>query len=189
MARRHLLAAMLGCLTLSTQAATLEFRPSSPSVAVGSPVAVDVFAVLGTGEQIGAFDITAAWSDSLLSLDSVSFDTYLDGPADSIQDVIPGTGSVSVTEVSLATLDNQIGQTEFRLFRLNLTGAAPGTSGLDFTAAVLSDALGAPLSVTSVANSLTVEAAVVPAPATGFLLATGLGLLGWRKRRGSSGSM
>ena len=168
------------CIACSAHATTVEFRPNTTLIAVGSLVGVDVYAVLDLGEQIGAFDITVGWSEPQLSYDSVVFDVHLDGPDNSIQDVVPGAGTANIAEVSLDVLSNQTGLTEFRLFQLSLIGGAPGVSPLDFSAVLLSDALGDALPVTTVGNSIT----VVPVPAAVWLFGSGLlGLVGIARRK------
>ncbi|WP_133718254.1 cohesin domain-containing protein [Methylocaldum gracile] len=115
-------------------AISLVFNPVSQDVALGDPAKVDVIVTDLNNQLVGTYDFNVHWNDSILSLASVDFDTFLDGPFDSFQgfdDSVSGT--VNVFEISLDLLTNQDGNTAFRLFTLTFNTLANGLSPLSFT--------------------------------------------------------
>ena len=92
----------------------------------------------------------------------------------SIQATTVGTGTVNLFELSLdsATDLNDLQAGSFVLATLTYELLARGTSPLDITSAVLSDAFGEPLEAD--VSGGTINAQSVPEPATIFLVGSGL---------------
>lgn len=115
-------------------AISLVFNPVSQDVALGDPAQVDVIVTDLNNQLVGTYDFNVHWDDSILSLASVDFDIFLDGPVGSIQDFDDSvSGTVNVFEISLDLLANQDGNTAFRLFTLTFDTLANGLSPLSFT--------------------------------------------------------
>src|SRR5262249_28045824 len=152
--------------------------PSTLTASVGDMILTNVSVTLApedAGSLLGAFALTVNWDPALLSLADTTFDIYLDAP-DSLQDVSPGTGTVTVSETSFGALTNQTSPGTFRLFQLALTALQPGSTPLTFGDALLSDEIGGDLAATRGASPLITitSVATVPLPAAGWLLFSGL---------------
>lgn len=166
--------------------------PSASNVTVGDQTSVDVVVSGLNDEYVGAYDLTLEWDSGLLVLQGVAFDVFLDGPADSLTDVVAGPGTVNVFEVSLAGLLNQTGSGSFRLFSLTFNALAAGTASLGFSSnavQLLGDADG--VGYTDVAMSsarFTIEprGASVPEPGSLALMLAGLAALAGRSSRRAS---
>ena len=175
-----------------SEAATLSVYPSSQTVAVGANVFVDIN-VAGLGAagapSVGAYDLSVSYDSLLLTFESAIFghelDIFLLGSNPSgVSTTLPNT--VNVFEVSLDSVANlnNLQSADFTLFRLTFTGAALGTSPIGISVNALADSAGDSLARSVVGGNVTVAA--VPAPAAGWLLATGLTFMAARIRRSNS---
>lgn len=178
----------------SVQAATLGFVVDNDPLTLGQTTEVSVV-VSGLGEDaapsLSAFDFNVLFDSSILSLTVVAFGdpvlgnqlalsgTSLNGSDDSV------AGILNMYEVSFASVSelNTDQADSFVLGVLTFEGVGVGSSSLSLDSVVLGDALGDPLAFSLVSGALSVSDATVPVPATGFLLSTGLCLLGWLCRR------
>lgn len=166
----------------------LNFTPASQTVNLGDQATVNVGLSGLSNEYVGAFDFNVSWDSSLLSLDSSSFDIFLDGPGDSISGVDSSTaGTVNMFEVSLGALINQDGSSDINLFSLTFNTLGLGTSALSFSAGIdpffdfLGDDLGFALPTDISGGSI--EIVDAPEPGVIWLLSAGLILLGFSQHR------
>lgn len=173
------LAVLLLLMTLSVSVDAIPIRvevtadPGSPILGeqVEATVSVDGL----TGEFIGAYDVTLAFDGAILSFDELFFDVFLDGPADSLQDVVLTSSTINAAEISLGFLFNQTGIDAFPLFSVLFDTVGAGTSPLDLSVTELSDDFGFPLESTTLNSSVSVQEPVaVPEPGTASLLLIGL---------------
>ncbi len=165
----------------ATAAPIIAIQPGAQAVPVGGTLTADVVATNLSNEFIGAFDLTIDWDPLLLAFDSLSFDTFLDGPALSIQGFTPGAGSLNVFEVSYSALAGQTGNDPFRLFSVSFLSLGEGVSRVDFSSTVsqiLSDGSGEEFGNAGFTGGTVTAtpATTVPEPGTPALL--GLGLVG-----------
>lgn len=158
----------------------LTIEPTTPAVQEGTQAVADVGFSQVTS-YVGAYDITIDWDPTLLSFSSVSFDQYLDGPAESIQDFTSGTGTLEVGEFSFGDLSNQTGFGALPLFAITFDTIGAGISPLTIDTVanggpVISDAIGDAYTNFSITDSsLQITAPpTVPEPDSSWLLATGL---------------
>jgi len=173
---------------------TLQFTPSSQTVELGEQATLNIGVSGLSNEYVGTYDFDVNWDSSLLSLNSISFDTFLDGPLDSISSFDNSSaGTVNVFEVSLGALSNQNGSGSINLFSLTFDTLALGVSLLDFSAGIdpffgfLGDDLGFSLTPSLSNGSITIiEPSNVPEPSTLLLLSAGLILTGLSARRNRS---
>jgi hypothetical protein len=187
-----LLAVCLVVAPLSAQAAPIiSFNPTFQSVGLGTQASVDVvISGLEQGETIGAFDFTINFDPSIVSFSSSSFGSALGGST--LDDVVPGVGSVNAASVSLedpATLLLLQAGGSFTAFTAVFNTLAVGTTSLTFGPSpfVFSDGEGLDIAgVTGGTGSITVtdgELAPVPEPGTMLMMASGLGAAWLKKRR------
>lgn len=188
-------AMVVGAASTARAIPVVSIVPSAASVTEGASTSVDVVVSGLEDEFIGDYDLTLAWDPTLLSLASVTFDTYLDGPADSINGFDSTPASVNVFEVSLGGLSNQFGLSGFRLFSLDLLALNEGLAALSLDAGtgLLGNEFGEAYQAWGVVNAnLEIIANTpppptsVPEPSTVALLMCGLtGLLSsrWRRHR------
>jgi hypothetical protein len=153
--------------------------PSGVSAVVGDSVGLSVQVSGLDGEYIGAYDLSFAWDDSLVSLTSVAFGPYLDGPADSLSGADIGVNSLSIFEVSLSALANQTGFGSFDLFLLNFLTLAPGAASILPTGGILSNEFGEAYASFGLGGSTIslVSPTPVPEPASLGLLLFGVAAL------------
>jgi hypothetical protein len=171
---------LVGWLGVGTAQAVpvIGLQPAVSTVTVGDTFSVDVVVSGLANEYLGAYDLTLGWDGGLLALQGVTFDVYLDGPADSLAGYADGAGTVNVYEVSLGTLANQTGNGSFRLFSLSFGAIGAGATALSFTSLLLSDALGGEYVGAGFENGRVSVASAptgVPEPGALLLLLTGLG--------------
>ena len=121
-------------------------------------------------QLIGAYDLTIDYNPNLLSISSVAYNTYLDGPLNSIQGSTSSLGSLEVYEVSLGSLANQSGYGAVPLFDITFDSLAAGTSALSFDTVAnggptISDQIGnAFTNFTLVDSAVSITAPTVAAP-------------------------
>jgi hypothetical protein len=169
--------------------ALIQLQPGTTFAGTGDSFSLDlVISDLGnfTPDSLGAFDISVGFDASALSFTSYSLGSFLGDV--SLFEAIDGSGgdvggAVNVREVSLLTaLDLDALQTSaFTLATLNFdvidlaVGAVTELSVLP--GAVLSDAVGDPLSVTTSGPASIEAVGSVPAPGTLFLFMASM--CGW----------
>lgn len=186
---KTLLAALLTGACLAAQATTLTLTPSTTTVNAGDSFQVDlVVSDLGSGTDLGAFDVQLNFDASLLKLVSYSLGSSLGDlsllEALDLSSGLLSAGSFNLAEVSL--LAELLGQADsFTLATLSFSALDAGSSTLSLSNVTLGDAYGDALS--SSLESATVTANAVPEPASLALLATGLGLLLLTRRRQTLG--
>lgn len=139
-------------------------------------------------EYIGAYDLTIAWDAGSFLFQNLSFDSYLDGPVDSIQGFDSQANSLNVFEVSLGLLERQSGVDTFLLFSFDLLSLSSGIHDFIFSPGAvqtLGDEMGMGYSTASLLGTriaVNSPPASVPEPASGALLLLGLaGVLATRR--------
>ncbi len=193
----NVFAAWLLSYSLVSNAVLISIEPVSQEVTVGSPVAVDV-RVSGLGDgtapSVGAFDFTLTYDSDILCLISVVFGPFLGDPAlfqaiTTVDDT--GPGSIRLVELSLLEADpvtcflcippflDALQPANFTLATLTFDTLSIGTSLLDFSSVILSDAFGIGLT-TDIGNS---SVSAVPAPSSLGMLVLGLTILVLMHRR------
>lgn len=186
---------LLGCAMLAASVGVanaipiLNIVPTSASVTQGSATSVDVMVSGLDNEFVGAYDLNFAWDAPLLSLTNVRFDTFLDGPLDSMAGFSSTADSANIFEFSFSGLSNQLGLSEFRLFSLDFLTLDAGLAAISITGnRVLGDYDGVPYESWDFNNGsllITAPSTSVPEPASFGLLLAGLAgsLVARRKRR------
>lgn len=189
------LASHLAFEAQTAKAISLEFVPSSQTVAIGDPVTVDVFAANPGGTLIGAYDFFVNYESSVLTLNSIVFGSALGGPLDSLQDDAESpAGTVNLSELSFLTdltplqngadnvllftmvFDTDMLGTSALTFSENIAGVADGFLGDENGQAIMLDSVG-----TGAIN-------VVPVPGAIWLMGSGLlALYGFKNRRRIAG--
>jgi hypothetical protein len=161
------------------RAVGLSFLPTEGSFGLTEPIEVAVV-VSGLGNagapSVGDFDIAVTFAADALVLDDVLFGGFLGAPGVETIDSwsIEAPGLVRLAELSLMRprdLD-ALQSDSFALATLSFSAASLGTSPLAFGSALVGDAFGAPLTVSPLAPG---TVTVAPEPASGALLALGLG--------------
>lgn len=164
--------------------ATLAFDPIVSAVPLGAPVAVQLIVSDlndAAAPSLGAYDITISYDPNILALETVAFGDPVLGNQLELSGIpslqspdFTANDSVSLAEVSFDpsnTLDSQQAA-DFTLATLNFQTLALGSSPLTYLQSDLSDFDGNSLPATASTASI----AVVPLPASVWLL--GVGLLG-----------
>ncbi|MBS1826580.1 MAG: hypothetical protein JST93_14790 [Acidobacteria bacterium] len=155
-------------------AATVFISPTDQNVTLASSVAVEVnVSGLGSGgvPSLGVYDLTVSYDPALLSFSSVVWGSGLDILGlGSFQSATPGVGGINLFELSFDLADdlNNLQPDAFRLFTLNFSSLAAGTTAIGITANAIGDADGVELPMTLIDGSVTVstESPTVPEPAT-----------------------
>ena len=181
-------------------AVTVSVSPLSQTVTAGDavPLAINISG-LGNGTALSAFDLNINYDPALLGFQFASFGDPALGDQLDLQNfglndplATAGTGTVNLIETDLADLppdllSNQAGN--FTLATLTFTSLASGFTPVTLTINSLADQNAAPISALSGFGSVTIQASVVPLPASSYLLLSGLagmGLFGRRVTRRSS---
>ncbi len=184
-------ALQIGCLAAFAQMLGLanqvqiSVSPFLQNVPVNSSFNVSVgIALLNIGEppSLGTYDLDFTFDPMLLGLTAVVFgDPILGNQLDlfglgNIQSYTLGSGTVNLFELSLdssADLDAfQAG--DFTMFVLTFSALSPGSSNLGVNINSLGDAIGSPISSTTMNGSVDVLANdTVPEPATFGMLTLG----------------
>ena len=185
-AKRAAIAAATLLASAPLWAATLSLQPSTASVAQGGSFTVDLLVSdLGTGDDLGSFDLSVLFDASVLQLNGYTLGTGLgDTAAGEALDASAGltaSGSLNLSQVSfLWDLSSQA--SSFKLASLTFNAAQVGNSALSISGVTLGDAWGSSLNATTVASAVAVTAAV-PEPETLALMLAGLGVVGVALRR------
>jgi hypothetical protein len=163
---------------------TIGFVPSSQTVQLGLPVTVDiVISGLGDGKapSVGSYELVVTYDPTILLPTGITPGPSLGYPYFSIFEGIVDPGELNLKETSILLSweldDLQPGS--FALASISFDALAVGTSLLGFSQVIVGDTAGGWLLVDPGSGSV----AVVPAPGTMVLLASGLiGLIAIRRR-------
>ena len=171
--------------SISLAIPVLSIDPTSNIAASGTPISVDINITNLGGQVVGVFDIALTWNSTILDFDSVTFDSFLDGPLNSIQSTTLIPGGIDVVEISLGDLSNQIGLDTFRLFTATFIGRDAGTTNL-IADGTLGDAFGGGLDVVFRGATFEISApASVPEPNPLALIAIPITGTFWLRRKHS----
>ena len=162
--------------SLSANAVSLDLLPANSSVNLGDPVQVEL-RISGLGEgtapSLGAYDFTLAFNPAVLVFGAFTFgDSVLGNQLDlmgfgTVAGFDGGTpGQLNAFEISLdlASDLDALQAGAFALGTISFNTLGNGTSGLQFTSALFSDAAGNALSVQLGSGSVS-----VPEPVSGGL--------------------
>jgi hypothetical protein len=168
-----------------SDAITLGFDPVQQDCIAGDSVDVDLFITgLGNGiaPSLGAWDISIQFDPTIVGFD---YAVYGDQLGVSVGGGSGVNGTLNLSEVSLESAAdlNNLQAASFILATLTYDLLAVGTSPLNITSFVLSDAFGSTLE----ANVSGGEINVVPEPATMLLL--GAGFAGFRRKKFSKSNL
>ena len=158
-------------------ALSLFFSPLAQTVLLGQQAVVSVGiagTAAGSPPSIGGYDFDVVFDGVILAVAEVSFGTNLGQPLSITASDASVAGRVNLAEVSLlspAQLDASQPDT-FLLAILTFDTLSIGTSPLQLSPIVVSDAFGQPLAALAGGGSITVTA--VPEPATLSTLSLGL---------------
>jgi hypothetical protein len=196
---------MLIALTLAAAQSMAQSEPeisiSSETVSVGGIATVDLsISGLGSGTQLGAYDLNIAYNPSIVSFNSALFgdpklgdELNLEGYG-TLSAAQSGSGTVEVQELSfdsIAALETQQASA-FTLVQLSFDARAVGSSSLDLSINAVSDAYGDALtpglsdgSITVKSSGTTAAPEIDPGHAAGALtlLAGSLAIARARMRR------
>lgn len=191
---KYLLLGSLLCASQSSFAVMIGFEPNYQLVNLGDQATVDIVVSDLGGAEIGGFDFSTAWDDSILALSDVSFGSAL-GDTDPFSletmiDSIAGIGNVELSGLSLLfdLTGLQNGVDDVVLATLTFDTLSTGISGLDLIGSILprggflSDSAGMLLATTANSGEIEVVASV-PVPAPTSILLFGIGFLAMRLRR------
>jgi len=158
-------------------AVSLNFVPSQQTVDVGQPVSVDlVISGLGSGvpPSIGSFDLDVSFNPGVLTPTGVLFGTFLGDPVlgEALTDASFLGGVVDLAGVSLLTSSelDLLQPDSFSLATLFFETISLGSSGLEFSQALVDDTFGQKLDLTVGSGGVN----VVPEPGTFILALCGL---------------
>jgi len=179
-----LLLAVLLIWSVSVQAATLSFTPSSQSVINGGSVDVSVVVSgLGDGaaDSLGAYDLNVSFDSALLSYTGIVFGDPVNGDqlnlggSGTYTAATPAAGQVNLVQLSFdsVALLNAAQADSFVLAVLSFDAIDLGDSLMGFSGVVLSDAGGANLAASTTAGNIS----VIPVPAAFWLMLSALGIL------------
>lgn len=185
-----LLAGAVLAFGASAWAAVVTVVPAAQSVVVGAQAQVDiVVSDLGSGSppSLGTYDIDVSFEPALLGLMGVVFGNGLDvNGLGSLQVVTAGAGTVNLFELSFdlpTELDSLQGAT-FTLATLTFESLAAGTSLIGLSINAFGDALGDPISFTTLSGSILSGSIAVTEPSSALLLSIALlALVGRRGRK------
>jgi len=178
------LALSLG-MGVSAVAGTISISPNIG--VVNGTGSVDVI-VSNLADILTLYDLTLTYDPTLVQVSNVNFGGFLGGPADSLQESTPISGSLNLFELSflddpaLTTLQPN----SFRLATVTFQALSFGTSPLSITVNDLFGAGGLALPTQSVSDGqleVSVGTGVVPEPGTWLLMVSGLGVAGVLRRR------
>jgi len=180
-------------LASSAPAVTLSIDPVSQTISTGAvgQINVDIQGVPRgsppcqdvSGQPamcgLGAFDLTLNDSLGILSFTGVSFGTELGDPLLGqalISSTAPATGTVELKEVSELSTDALVKNepANFTLATISFVAGATGVTSIGISKITLADGNGVLLATTGVGGS---TVTVLPEPASGLLVAAGLGSL------------
>ncbi len=167
---------------------TLNFTLAAQTVELGDQATVNVGVSGLTNEYVEAYNFNVNWDSSILSLDSVTFGSFLGGPLSSNSSSTPMSDSVNVSEISLGPLGGQDGFSNINLFSLTFNTLSIGTSLLSFSGGTGSwmdfrgNDLGSALNLSSGSINV-IESTSVPGPGSLWLLGIGLVVMGVSRHR------
>jgi hypothetical protein len=150
-----------------------EITISSDTVSVGGVATVDLsISGLGSGTQIGGYDLNVGFNPGIVSFASASFGDPKLGDQLNLENygtfssAIPGTGTVDLAELSFdSTPALQSSQASaFTLVQLTFDAKSAGTSALGLSINAVSDAFGNGLTPALANGSITVTGSTVAAP-------------------------
>ena len=133
----------------------------------------DLFA--GSAPSLGTWDLDIAFDPAILGFNSATFGDQLSLTGPSLTQIVSGTGTVNLFELSFDFPDDldTLQLDTFVLASLTFDTLALGTSSLGISLNALGDAWGDPLSA-DLSNGSVSVAAPVPEPATLLLMVSGL---------------
>jgi len=177
-----LLAAPAGAVSIS-------FTPSTIATSVGGTIAFDVLVGDLGADAVGSYDLDLSFDGSKLAFTSFDFGALLGGPAASLQSAGAAGGVVDAAEVSLllpAELDALQGD-PVNLGTVRFAVLAEGASDVGVTQAIVGNAVGRQLTVTSTGSVRITAGPVIPEPGAALLFVLGLAAVAHGARRTRAG--
>ena len=162
----------------NAHAIQIQVNLSDSNVSFGNNVSADIYISDLGGVDIGAFDFTLSFDDSLFAVNSVSFGTDLDvlglGSISSYSD--SGTGELNMYEISLDTVGdlNSLQTEAFSLGTISFGTIGVGLGELSLVVNDLGDAYGNPLYATTINALYEISTTAVPEPNILLLFLVGL---------------